>query len=271
MPQFCILKSFAKINIFLEITGKSNGLHNLHSLFARINLFDEISVSKSNCFEVLYNNHKIKNDIITKTVNILHNHFPQINTNFHFNITKNIPIGAGLGGASSNAAEVLNFIISQNNIAVSRKDLLQIGKEIGDDVPFFLSQGWQFLNGSSIELSPFLLNIPKLYGVIAFPKCELLTKDVFAKISPPYSPYAPISSFQDAILRKNDMQNAADEITNGLISKTLKTISNENAISTKMSGSGCACFSLFENEQLAQECRDAINSDNIQAFLVEIL
>ena len=210
MPQFFVIKSFAKINIFLEITGKENGLHNLHSLFARINLFDEISISKSNCFEVFYNNHKIENDIITKTVNILRNHFPQINTNFHFNITKNIPIGSGLGGASSNAAEVIKFLISQNNINISKEKLLQIGKAIGADVPFFLLQGWQVLNGSSTELSPSLFNIPQLFAVVAFPKCELLTKDVFAKISPPHSPYRPISSFDDAISRGNSMQNAAN-------------------------------------------------------------
>lgn len=267
-----ILKSFAKINIFLEITGKENGLHNLHSLFARINLFDEISVSKSNSFEVLYNNKTIENDIITKTVNTLRNHFPQINANFQFNVTKNIPIGAGLGGASSNAAEVLKFLIAQNNIAVSREDLLHIGKEIGADVPFFLSQGWQVLNGSSTELSPFLFNVSQLFAVVAFPKCELLTKDVFAKISPPYSPYASISSLQNAILRKNDMQNAANEITNGLIVKTLGKISNENAISTKMSGSGCACFSLFENEQFAKRCYDSNKGDEeIQVFCVDVL
>jgi len=272
MPQFCILKSFAKINIFLEITGKENGLHNLHSLFARINLFDEISVSKNNCFEVFYNNRKIENDIITKTVNILQKYFPQINANFQFNITKNIPIGAGLGGASSNSAEVLKFLIAQNNIAVSREDLLRIGKEIGADVPFFLSQGLKVLNGSSTELSPFSFNITQLFAVIAFPRCELLTKDVFAKISPPYSPHTSISSFHDATSRNNDMQNAANAMTNGLILKTLVKISNKNAISTKMSGSGCACFSLFENEQFAQECYNSNkNDDEIQLFCVEVL
>ena len=272
LSESFILKSFAKINIFLEITGKENGLHNLHSLFARINLFDEISVSQNNSFEVFYKNKTIENDIITKTVNILRNHFPQINANFKFNITKNIPVGAGLGGASSNSAEVLKFLISQNNIKIPKEDLLQIGKEIGADVPFFLSQGWQFLNGSSTELSPFLFNIPQLFAVVAFPRCELLTKDVFAKISPPYSPHNPISSFHDATSRNNDMQNAANEVTNSLIVKTLGKISNENAISTKMSGSGCACFSLFENEQFAQECYNSNKGDEeIQLFCVEVL
>ena len=267
-----VVKSFAKINIFLEITGKENGLHNLHSLFAKINLFDEISISASSFFEVLYNNHKIKNDIITKTVGILQNHLPQINANFQFNVKKNIPIGAGLGGASSNAAEVLKFLISQNNIEVSTEALLQIGKEIGADVPFFLFKGWQILNGSSTELTPFLFNVSQLFAVIAFPKCELLTKDVFAKISPPHTPHTPISSFQEAISRKNDMQNSANEITNGLILKTLGKISHANAISTKMSGSGCACFSLFENEQFARECYNSNKNDcEIQAFCVDVL
>ena len=267
-----VVKSFAKINIFLEITGKENGLHNLHSLFAKINLFDEISIKGSNFFEVLYNNHTIESDIITKTVTILQKHFPQINANFQFNVKKNIPIGAGLGGASSNAAEVMKFLISQNNIEVSTEALLQIGKEIGADVPFFLSQGWQVLNGSSIELTPFSFDVPQLFAVIAFPKCELLTKDVFAKISPPQSPYIPISSFQDSTSRRNDMQNAANEITNGLILKTLGKISHANAISTRMSGSGCACFSLFENEQFARECYNSNKGDNdIQAFCVDVL
>ncbi len=264
-----ILKSFAKINIFLEITGKSNGLHNLHSLFARINLCDEIIISGSNHFEVLYNNKTIENDIITKTVTVLKQHFPQINTNFCFDVTKNIPVGAGLGGASSNAAEVLKFLISANDISISAENLLQIGREIGADVPFFLCNSPQILTGSSVELSPPSFDIPKLYGVIAFPKCELLTKSVFATISPPYSPYKPLSSFNDAILRGNDMQNAADALTNGLISKTLKAISHNNAIAVKMSGSGCACFSLFEEKNFAQECRDAINDSAMQSFLVE--
>jgi 4-diphosphocytidyl-2C-methyl-D-erythritol kinase len=68
------------------------------------------------------------------------------------------------------------------------------------------------------------------------------------------------------------MQNAANEVTNGLISKTLGKISNKNAISTKMSGSGCACFSLFENEQFAQECYNSNKDDEeLQLFCVEVL
>ncbi len=266
------LKSPAKINIFLEITGKDGNFHKLHSLFVRINLFDEIAVKSSNQLLISYNNQCIEGDIIQKTVNLFQNYFPNANINFAFDITKNIPIGAGLGGASSNAAEILKFLILENNIKVGAEKLLPIGREIGADVPFFLCNGTQILNGTSLELSPISFAIPKLWCVIAFPKWKLLTKNVFAKLSHQYTQFKHINSFDEAILRKNDMQKAADEITSGLISSTLRKISHKNAIATKMSGSGCACFSLFTEKSSATECYNlAENNGDIEVFIAPIL
>jgi 4-diphosphocytidyl-2-C-methyl-D-erythritol kinase len=259
--------SYAKINLFLEITGKNQNLHKLYSLFIKINIFDIITAEKSKNFSISYNTQNtIQNDIITRTINVLQKHFPQINYNFHFKIKKNIPIGAGLGGASSNCAQVIKFLLKENNIFVEAEKLFLIGKEIGADVPFFLCDSSQILNGTSTELTKPPFDIPKLFCVIIYPKIQLLTKDVFAKVQAPYSQFCEVTSFNEAILRKNEMQEIANEITNGAIAKALQQVKHKNALSVKMSGSGCACFAIFEDESYANECFENVDKENFLVF-----
>lgn len=248
------LKSPAKVNIFLEIIGKKEGLHCLHSLFCKVDLYDDIIITPNEILSVVYHNNKIENDIITKTVSVLNKHFPHINTNFCFNITKNIPVGAGLGGGSSNAAMVINFLLEQNQIATSVTELSSIAKEIGSDVPFFLHNSSMILNGSASELAKPSFKTPHLYCVIAHAGSHLLTKNVFEKINQPYTRFREVLNFSDAISRANEMQTAANLLTNGLIHQTLQAIFHANALTVKMSGSGSACFALFKQEEDAQNC-----------------
>ena len=100
-------KSFAKINVFLDVLKKrDDGFHEISTLFTRIGLYDLISVEKSKSFNIFVNKKFIPNNeenIVYKTyekLSLVINQLPNINVH----IFKNIPIGAGLGGGSSNAA-----------------------------------------------------------------------------------------------------------------------------------------------------------------------
>jgi 4-diphosphocytidyl-2-C-methyl-D-erythritol kinase len=248
------LESFAKINIFLEITGKQNGLHTLHSLFVKINLADNITIIPSHNLTVTYKNKQIDGDIITKAMGVLKKRFPQINTNFTIDVVKNIPIGAGLGGGSSNAGTIINFIIEQNSIIITNKELGQIAMEVGSDVPFFLHNHPMILRGTGAELTKPLFKIPQLHCVIAHPEKHLLTKNVFGEIAPPHSRFRAVLNFEDALSRINEMQTAANLLTNGGINTTLNTLFHPRALVVRMSGSGSACFALFKNEADAKEC-----------------
>lgn len=248
------LKSFAKINLFLEITGKQNGFHKLHSLFVKIDLADNITITPNNTLTVSYKNQQVDSDIITKTIFCLRKHFFQINTNFHIHVEKNIPIGAGLGGGSSNAATIMNFILEQNNIVIPTQELHNIAMEIGSDVPFFLHNNPMLLCGTGAELTKPTFKIPKLHCVIAYHEKHLLTKSVFAKITPPYTRFRAVLNFEDALSRTNEMQTAANLLANGEVNTTLNSLFHPKTLAVRMSGSGSACFALFKNETDAKEC-----------------
>jgi len=134
------LKSFAKINLALHVTGKLTNLHKIESVIKFIDLHDSISIN-----EINKNKHKVsfignfsknikKNNTVNKLFEILKKKKILNNKKFQVRIKKNIPQEAGLGGGSMNAATILNFLIKKNFIKINQKKVLQITKLIGSDV-----------------------------------------------------------------------------------------------------------------------------------------
>jgi 4-diphosphocytidyl-2-C-methyl-D-erythritol kinase len=137
----------------------------------------------------------------------------------------------------------------QNNIFLTQSELFQIGSEIGADVPFFLCNGPMLLHGVGKELEMPKFEIPNLWFVLHIPKYSSMTKDVFAKIQPPYTHYMPVKSFDDCISKGNDMFLPANELSQNVIQASIEKLSqDENAVKVQMSGSGSACFAMFLNE-----------------------
>jgi len=143
-------KSFAKVNIFLKITGlkEFNGktLHTLNSRFVLVkNLYDTIEFVPSNCdsFTIEGLNIPKEQNIIYKAYKALNQYTGDLDIlEFFYNhkvvVNKNIPMGAGLGGGSSNAATFMNMVKEYCNLKVSTKELAEIGATLGADVPFFI-------------------------------------------------------------------------------------------------------------------------------------
>lgn len=143
------MKSFAKINIFLKITGLRENYHELASRFVLLeNIYDEIEFVKFNGDESLQirSNKEIKGkNIIEKAYEKLceagfKNELKEFFANHFVNLEKNIPMGGGLGGGSSNAAVFLKMINEEANLKINSQNLAKIGAKIGADVPFFLSE-----------------------------------------------------------------------------------------------------------------------------------
>lgn len=263
------IRSFAKINIFLEITGKSGNFHKLHSLLCRVNLCDEITITPSKTLEITYST-PIQGDIILKTVNILTKYFSNLNTSFHFQICKNIPMQAGLGGGSSNGAEAMKFLLKANNISLKTSKMLEIGEKIGADVPFFLQAKPAILNGIGAELFSVNFKIPPLWCVLVMPNFGISTSDAFAKFSQNFTKFRAITSFEDAIMRENALQVSANLIRNGKINAVLNQIFHSKAFATKMSGSGSCCFVLFKAKSDAKKHQQSLKNQGFTAFLTQI-
>ncbi|MBR8462111.1 4-(cytidine 5'-diphospho)-2-C-methyl-D-erythritol kinase [Campylobacter sp. faydin G-105] len=210
------MKSFGKINIFLKVVGTRGNYHEILSRFVRYDeIFDEIKFEKSDKFSI-ESNVNIENNIILKAVNELKNagfanELDEFFKTHKIVVEKNIPMGAGLGGGSSNAATFLLIVNDELNLNLSRERLSQIGANIGADVAFFVS-GFRAANVSGIGeiVREFDDDIPSL---------ELFTPDVFCSTPTVYK------KFRDNFIQNIDL-NLANKFINLSSIELLKNYKN---------------------------------------------
>ncbi|MFZ9035691.1 MAG: 4-(cytidine 5'-diphospho)-2-C-methyl-D-erythritol kinase [Francisellaceae bacterium] len=150
--------SYAKINLFLHITGKrSDGYHNLQTWFQFIDLKDSLSFSKNNSNTItLQSDLAICNDednLILRAAKLIQPHAKDI-SGMDINIEKHIPMGAGLGGGSSNAATTLIALNHLWQCGLTHNQLSLLGKTLGADVPIFLFQKAAWAEGIGEILTP---------------------------------------------------------------------------------------------------------------------
>ncbi len=140
------IKSFAKINIFLKIVGTSKDYHKIISRFVKIyTLFDEIEFikEKNNSFFIEGSNIELQKNTIYKSYQLLRKYINDSKIenffkNYKVKIKKQIPIGGGLGGGSSNAASFLKLTNEVLKLNLTKKELYDLGKRVGADVSFFI-------------------------------------------------------------------------------------------------------------------------------------
>jgi 4-diphosphocytidyl-2-C-methyl-D-erythritol kinase len=137
-----ILLSPAKINIGLNVIRKrDDGYHDLETIFYPLLLSDILSFEKADRTNLASNSNEIlglETNLILSSQQLLENRVNQ-KLNVNINLEKNIPLGAGLGGGSSNAATTLKALNKIYNLNLSYKELSAIGLNLGSDVPFFLN------------------------------------------------------------------------------------------------------------------------------------
>ena len=174
-------KSPAKINLYLKILDKRlDGFHNLESAFQLIDLYDDIEIINLDSGEIQIRCEppliETKDNIIFKAVNILKKDY-KIDKGIQINLKKNIPIGAGLGGGSSNAATVLLGLNKIWGLNITHQELLDRGKDLGADVPFFINGENAFVSGIGDQLE--LKKSERLKYVLLYPNINISTKEMF--------------------------------------------------------------------------------------------
>ena len=179
------IKSHAKINLALNIIGKSKRLHKIESIVAFLDLYDEIEIKK-----VDYKDHKIKflgkfsSGIKSKnTVSQLFENIEKkklLKNKYQVIVKKNIPTKAGLGGGSMNAANILNFFVKKKLIKVKKKEIIDLSNSIGSDVILGLYSKSLVLNKKNqIKLIPFK---NYFYTLIVKPNFGCSTKLIYSKV-----------------------------------------------------------------------------------------
>ena len=189
------MKSYAKINSFLKIVGTRGNYHEIVSRFVlRSEIYDEIFFEKADVFALECDNENIENNIVLKAKFELEkagfkNELDEFFASHKIVIKKQIPLGAGLGGGSSNAATFLKMANEELNLKLTRENLMKIGANIGADVAFFASD-FNAANVSGIGeiISEFNDEVPEI---------EILTPDVFCSTPAVYGEFR--ANFMDSI------------------------------------------------------------------------
>lgn len=179
------LKCPAKLNLFLKIIGERNdGYHDLQTYFQAVDLCDYLNLYHREDDLVLYSdNYKhdlSNNNSCVKAAELVKN-YTGIENGIEIQLEKNIPVGAGLGGGSSNAASTILGLNNLWDLKLSEAEMLNIGRQIGADVPFFVKQASCFAEGIGDELID--VDQPQRYFVIIDTEEIVQTKEIYQLIS----------------------------------------------------------------------------------------
>ena len=261
----------AKVNLFLDIRGKrSDGYHIVSMVMQSVSLFDEITVSDTDSGEIkiVCSDEAVpldESNTVYKAVELFFKETEKENKGIEIKIKKNIPTEAGLGGGSTDAAAVLFALNTMFDTELSRKELAEIGAEIGADVPFCIMRGTALAEGIGEVLTP-LPAMPHCSLVIAKPKIHVSTKFVYGNLKASELKEHPDIDGQVQALREGSLEQLVAKMGNVLETVTVpaypvideikRTMLKNDAMGAMMSGSGPTVFGIFEREERAQEvCR----------------
>lgn len=245
------LKSFAKINLGLEIIGKrADGYHNLKTIFQTIDLCDTIEIKENHTGAIHLDGDDPavewdRGNTIFKAFDVMYETF-KLHQGFDIFVKKKIPAGSGLGGGSSNAAVILLFLNEYSRLNLSMEDLIDIGVKIGADVPFFLMGGTVTAEGIGEKITP-LENFEENQVTIVIPAIKVPTALIFSHFN---LTTRPIKSKIDIFITSKKMEvleNNLEKITFELfpevrmIKKKMQTMGFKLVL---MSGSGSAVYGV---------------------------
>ena len=249
----------AKINIGLNIVAKRNdGFHNLETLFYQIHdLFDILTFERAEKLELVLKekNQELENDnIIIHAVKLLQQKVKR-KLNVKIKLSKNIPIGAGLGGGSSDGASTLMAINKLFNLNLSFEELKAIALELGSDVPLFLHNFPTIGKSRGEDLVKLKLKIDNPILLIN-PGIHISTKEAFSSIIPKPSRFNysninnyKISEWNESVI--NDFEKSVFNLYPEIGDIKNKLIKN-NALFSLMSGTGSTVYGIFETIEKAK-------------------
>ena len=254
------IKSYCKVNLSLRVINKlDNGYHNIMSFITFCDLHDVILISKiKNLKDKIVFSGKFKKGInrnkntVTKLLNLLRKNKLLKNQAFKINIKKNIPHGSGLGGGSSNAANLLNFLNIKMRLKLNKNRLKKIASKIGFDVPISLEKKNTILTGKKDKI----LRLNRKFGLnllIVYPNINCSTAKIYRSnrnrsfFNNKYSSHTTNNTKLINFLRNepNDLEKTVIKIY-PKIKKIIQYIESQKECHfSRITGSGSACIGIF--------------------------
>ncbi len=245
------INTYAKINLNLKISKDiEDGLHNISSLIVPIDLYDSIEVKETNADvdKIQFDKEGISEEnTISKSLNLLRSRY-SLPGFFDIIIKKNIPIEAGLGGGSSNAAGLISTLTKKYNLQMPT--YREIAVNVGSDVPFFITGKPANIFGIGDIVNPENLQ-RDINMILVVPNEKISTKDAFSMFDELSQDNLEINEYEGLKIF-NDFWIPAQTLEPNLlkIKNNLESITN---LEFYLSGSGSSMFSLGDTEELTKK------------------
>ena len=241
------LRTSAKINLNLEIfSEKQDNLHKLSSLMIPIDIYDDIEIKESVSETIKFSDENLNSieSTIHKALKLIRKNNPSFDKSFDIYIDKKIPYNSGLGGGSSDAGALIRYLC--DNYELDLPSNLEIVREVGSDVPFFIQGVSAVIKGIGEIVETLDLNTD-IDLLIAVPKVGLSTKDVFSTFDSLDSKNRDTDTW-NKIEVFNDLWPAATEVYPELLSLR-DGLQEKYQNKFYMSGSGSSFFSIIEEKE----------------------
>jgi len=259
------LDSNAKINLALSINYKrSDEMHDISTIMQEIDLHDtiELSTNETNQINIVSKGIQVPEDqtnlcYIAANLFLLEN---KINKGVDIVIHKNIPVGGGLGGGSSNASSVIKGLFKLFDISSDSKIFYKISSNIGADVSFFYNGGMQYATGIGDQLMPLPPLLDQYYFLLIFPEFSISTPWAYKEYKnylenqSNESNFVPLSDKVDFSLWRNDFEKVVLS-TYPEIKQIKNDLQNSQSLFAALSGSGSTMFGVYDNLELAAKAR----------------
>ncbi len=263
-------RAYAKVNLALHVTGvREDGYHTLDSIIFFTDISDRLFIKKrgKNGLSLTGEFSKtisVKKNTILQVLKLFQN---ELTDRFSINLEKNLPIGAGLGGGSADAAAVIRFLV--NYYTIPMPSLKSISK-IGADIPACIASVASRVEGIGEIVKPINITSIDVWIVLVNPRIFVSTSSIFQELTQkrnkPLSPFSDFNNtdrFIDYLKsQRNDLQAIAVNKWPE-ISYVLNTIQEtQGVLLSRMSGSGSTCFGLYKSQEIAKKAANYINKKN---------
>ena len=282
------LKALAKINLALDVTGvREDGYHDVRMIMQSVKLFDRVEIKKMRSGNIrvdtaLYYLPNDESNLAYRAAKLMKEAY-QIKDGVRISLQKYIPIAAGLGGGSSDAAAVLVGMNKLFKIGATQEELCALGLKAGADVPFCIMRGTALAEGVGEILTP-LPQMIKCPVLIVKPQVPVSTQDTYRNLKlVPGMAHPDIDQVIEGIREKDldkiaaNTGNVLETVTiprNPIIGEIKKMMTEQGAAVSLMSGSGPSVFGLFRTEEELYAAYTAMKASeyakNINVYSTEI-
>jgi len=278
------LPAYAKLNLTLDILRKrSDGYHDLKMVMQQITLYDDVTVTLADDMNIVCRCAALPEGETNLAVKAALAFFNETGTPPHgisIDIHKRIPMQAGLGGGSADAAATLHAMRMLLRPDMPPLELERVGATVGSDVPFCVHGGTALAEGRGERVTS-LRGAPKLYTVVVKPDFSIPTPALFARVRVQELWGRPDTAGMQAAIHRGDVEGMMIRVKNVFesvlppeymgvfdIKKRLREVGAEAAA---MTGSGSAVFGLFREESAAQAAYETLKSEYEDTFLAQFV